>query len=178
MTPSTPLTSRPWRRYPGTTSRLATRTEAHKAIRRCADGPHRATRPRSWARRTCTTASWSSSKRAALPTIRARSPATRWHSGWFTTTSPRCSVIRTWRRRWRPPNSPRATSLLRALGAIHARDHLGRRLRHPPATHHHGNQQAIVAGVRQTDGLLPAVHPDDGRYPRHLGDHHPARRGG
>lgn len=43
-----------------------------------------------------------------------RPPTPRWRSGSSTTTSLRCSVTRTWRRRWQPPNSPGPTSLPRA----------------------------------------------------------------
>ena len=35
-----------------------------------------------------------------------------------------------------------------------------------------GDQQAAGAGLRQADDLLPALHADAGRDPRHPGDHH------
>ena len=57
-------------------------------------------------------------------------------------------------------------------------NHPGRRLGHAAVSDHHGRQQAAAAGVRQADDLLPAVHADPGRHPRHPGDHHRRRRAG
>ena len=58
----------------------------------------------------------------------------------------------------------------------HARNHPGRRLRHPAAPDHPGRQQAARAGVRQADDLLPAVDADPGGHPRRPGHHDAARR--
>ena len=41
---------------------------------------------------------------------------------------------------------------------------------------HPRRQQAAGAGLRQADGVLPAVDADPGRHPRRPGHHHPARR--
>ena len=74
---------------------------------------------------------------------------------------PRSPVLRTWACR---------------LRLSHARNHPGRRIGHPAVSDHHGRQQAVAAGLRQADDLLPAVHADDGGHPRHPGDHHRRRR--
>ncbi len=50
-----------------------------------------------------------------------------------------------------------------------------RRLRHAAASDDPGGVEAASAGLRQADGLLPAVHADAGRHPRHPGDLHPRR---
>ena len=72
--------------------------------------------------------------------------------------------------------------MLEAAGGVcqdppHARDHPGRRDRLAAAPDHPGHQQAAGAGLRQADDLLPAVHADAGRDPRHPGDHHAPRAG-
>ena len=47
----------------------------------------------------------------------------------------------------------------------------------PAAPDHPRHQQAADAGLRQADGLLPALDADDGRHPRGPGHHHPAGPG-
>ena len=54
------------------------------------------------------------------------------------------------------------------------RHHPRRRLRHPAASGHAGDQQAAAAGLRQADDLLPAEHADAGRHPRHPDHQHAA----
>ena len=46
------------------------------------------------------------------------------------------------------------------------RHHPRRRLRHAAASGHAGHEQAAAAGLRQADGVLPAVDADAGRHPR------------
>ena len=48
----------------------------------------------------------------------------------------------------------------------------GRRLRHAAASDDAGGVEAVAAGLRQADDLLPAVGADAGRHPRHHGDLH------
>ncbi len=55
------------------------------------------------------------------------------------------------------------------------RHHPRRRLRHATAPDHAGRLEAADPGVRQADGLLPAVDADARRHPRHP-DHHDAAR--
>ena len=53
----------------------------------------------------------------------------------------------------------------------------GRRLRHPAAPDDDGGVQAVAAGVRQADGVLPALGADavgDTGYPDHLDPRRPA----
>ena len=50
------------------------------------------------------------------------------------------------------------------------RHHPGRWGRNPAPSGHAGDQQAIAADLRQADDLLPAVHADPGRHPRHPAD--------
>ena len=58
----------------------------------------------------------------------------------------------------------------------HEGHHPGRRLGHASAPDHAGHQQAAHAGLRQADGLLPAVDADDGRHPRGPRHHDTAGR--
>ena len=60
--------------------------------------------------------------------------------------------------------------------AAHEGNHARRWLRDPPAPHHPRHQQAAHAGLRQADGLLPALDADDGGHPRDPRHHHPAGR--
>ena len=57
----------------------------------------------------------------------------------------------------------------------HERNHPGRRPRHPAASHHPGDVQAAASGLRQAHDLLPALHPDAGRHPRHPDHLHAGR---
>ena len=59
--------------------------------------------------------------------------------------------------------------------AHRAGDRPGRGHGQPAVPDHAGGQQAADAGLRQADGLLPAVDADDGRRPRGPGHHHPRR---
>ena len=52
----------------------------------------------------------------------------------------------------------------------HERHSARRRLRHAAASDDLGGVEAVAAGLRQTDGLLPAVDADACRHPRHPGD--------
>ena len=63
----------------------------------------------------------------------------------------------------------------RHRGPRHEGHPAGRRLRHAAASDDAGGVQAAAAGLRQADGLLPAVDADAGGHPRHPGDLH-ARR--
>ena len=54
-------------------------------------------------------------------------------------------------------------------------DRAGRRERHPAAPDHAGRVQAAAAGLRQADGLLPALGADAGRHPGDPDHLHAAR---
>ena len=62
----------------------------------------------------------------------------------------------------------------RRYAAPDARNHPGRRQRHPAVPDHQGHQQAADADLRQADDLLPALPADECRDPRGP-DHHHAR---
>ena len=73
------------------------------------------------------------------------------------------------------PSMHRPAGLVPFSGALHRHDstqghHPRRRFRHPAASGDPGGLEAVAAGVRQADGLLPARHPDAGGHPRHPGD--------
>src|SRR3954468_12432119 len=103
----------------------------------------------------------------APPVTRTRMPRT---------VTRRHGALRT-RRVHRPPLWGRNRRSA-AVGGPGGGNHPGGGHRQPALPDHAGGQQAAHARLRQTDGLLPAVHADDGRRPRGAGHHHARRQRG
>src|SRR5690348_15995517 len=78
-------------------------------------------------------------------------------------------------RRFVPAAMPVSVWVTFPWGRRHERHSAGRGIRHATESDDLGCIEAVAAGLRQADGLLPVVDADARRHPGHPGDFHSDR---